>query len=373
LVFSGGGTLGGTVSGSGTIDLSGGRQYAIASGAHLTVAALTIEGGSTQVTASTASYSGAFALAGGNTLTLASAATFSLTGSATLQGTVNGAGTLSASGTSAQLLTNGLLLGGSAVLADNKAVMAQDAQWTIGDSAASTASLKILAGSIYEITADVGIGSEGLGGISNAGTFEKLSTTGTSVISPQVSNSGTILGGSGTLAFTTQFSNTGTAEANLGSLDFGAAAVNDATILATRGSAVTFGAAVVADSGKSGTIALSDGGLAKFGGYVSSSQTLSFLDGSTNTADISTPGSFSAFIEGFSESNILDFAGITNVTGSYTAGTGGGVLTLTEEVNGSAVTEAQLHFIGSYTLSSFFIGNDASGGTLVELASAHGG
>jgi hypothetical protein len=347
LSFEGGGSLGGTLSGAGTIVLGNG-VFTVVSGVTLSVAGLTVAGGQTDISTAV-TYAGSFAETGGTIDLTAAAATLDLTGVSVLSGTVSGSGTLEV-GSSSTSSINGMVLAGAVTFLDLGGVVSQGAQVTIGTNSSSTAQLETKAGSTYRITTDVGIGSAGTGAITNAGLFEKTGFTGTSVIDPLVTNTGTL-------------------EAASGTLDFAANVTNNGTALATAGHTIEFGGSLSSTSGDTGIVQLSDGGLAQFGGYVGSSQTLSFLDTSTSEAFIGTPGQFDADIKGFGGSNALLLSGLNNVTDTYSGTTHAGTLTLTELQNGDTVTVAQLAFTGNYTTASFDVVNNP-GGVLITLAAS---
>jgi hypothetical protein len=348
LSFRDGGTFTGTLTGAGEIDLRGGQSYAVSGSTALTVATLGIyDSGTNMVLTGADSYAGALTLGTGATLTLATAKTsLTLTGADTLSGTLLGSGAVLI-GAGASLVTDGLTIGGSVSLTDNKAVIAQGANITIGNAANSTASLVIDAKSTYELTGNATIYSDGLGAISNAGTFEKLQGTGLSTISPLVTNTGTVATSSGTLAFASNFTNNKLAEAS-------------------NGSSLSFAGAVSATGNASGTISLLSGGFASFGGYVGSAETLQFADSSSMTATLGDATAFDATITGFGATDELHLLDFTNNSDTYSDG----VLTLTGSSNGSLVT-VDLHFSGNYTIGSFTIQGDNAGGTEILFAGTH--
>ncbi len=350
--FTNGGSFGGALTGAGAINFTGGVAAALTSKITLSVAQFGLYDNGTVVTDSITNtgYAGIFTVGAGADFDLKPSIKFTLTGTGSLNGTINGAGAFIVSGKTANVTTNGLVLGGSTVLEDaGGAVMAQSAQWTIGDGASSTAQLEIITGATYEITADVGISSNGVGAITNAGTFEKNAGTGTALINPLVTNSGHVIAASGTLAFAQQFT-------------------NDGTVTATAGNLLQFDNSIVTLTGDKGAIDLTNGGNVYFAGYADSAQTLAFTDGSISEATIHTPADFSATISGFGGNNRIDLQGIQNVTASYTGNTTAGTLTLVETINGNQVTVASLSFAGDFTRASFNVGNDGTGGTLIQDA-----
>jgi hypothetical protein len=347
ITFEGGGSLGGTLAGAGTIALDAG-VFSIVSGVKLSVASLVMGGGQTDFSAS-ATYSGTFAETGGTIDLTTGTTVLDLTGTSVLGATITGSGKVEVGSTSVSSI-DGLVLGGMVSFVDEGGVVSQGGQVTIGTNSSSTAQLQTVAGSTYRITVDVGIGSAGTGAITNAGVFEKSAGTGTSVIDALVTNSGTLEAASGTLDFAANVTNNGVAEA-------------------TTGHTIEFGASLSATAGDSGTVDLTDGGLAQFGGYVGSSQTLAFLDTSTSEAFISAAGQFAASIKGFGGSNSLLLSSLSNVKDTYSGTTSAGVLTLTEVENGDTVTVAQLHFTGDYSATSFTLANNP-GGVLITFAGA---
>ena len=343
IALAGGGSLGGTLSGAGEIDFDNGGIYTLATGTALSVASIGLYNNGTNLTlAGAASYAGTLTEGAGATINLsAKAAKLTLTGPDSLNGSVTGSGTLLLS-TGGVLIADNLLLGGSVVLQDSGGTIAEAQNMTIGNNAASSASLSIAAGSTYEITGDVTIASQGLGAITNAGTFAMLAGTGASTIDPLFTNTGTVLSSSGTLVFA----------ANV---------TNNKLIGVSNGHELVFDSSVNTTGTAAGTISLTSGGLAVFGGYVGSAETLSFTDGSSSAATLDSPTSFDGTISGFNGSNSLTLADFESATGTYS----GGVLTLTGVNDSGSATTVDLNFAGSYTQTSFTITNNGSGGTLI--------
>ncbi len=335
-----GGTLGGTLSGAGTIALAGGT-FTVASTAVISVANLEIEtGGTSVIFNSTVKPGSTFTQAAGTTIDLAGTSTeLGLTGVSTLSGTITGTGYVAVGSTSASSV-DGLTLDGGAKFEDYGGVVSQGGSTTvtIGLSSNSTAALVVESGSTYRIESNAGI--SGYGTISNAGVLEKYEGT-SSEINVLVNNTGKLEALSGTLDFAANVTNTGTASA-------------------VSGNTIQFGANLSSTTGE-GVITLSDGGLASFGGYVGSSQTLSFLDTSTSEATISMPNEFAASIKGFGGHNALFLSNLSNVTGTYAGTASAGTLTLTEQEGGDTVTVAQLNFAGDYALDNFSIVNQPDG------------
>ena len=262
IVLAGGGSIGGTLSGAGEIDFENGGVYRLATGATLSVASIGLYNNGTDLTlAGAASYAGTLTEGAGATLTLGtSAAKLTLTGQDTLDGSVTGSGTVLLS-TGGVLIADNLTIGGSVMLKDSGGTIAQAQNMTIGDSAASSASLSIAAGSTYEITGNVTIASQGLGAITNAGSFAMLAGSGTTTIDPAFTNTGTVSSSSGTLVFA-------------------ADVTNNKLFKTTNGHEIIFDGAVSTTGSATGVVSLTSGGLAVFGGFVGSAETLTFTDGS---------------------------------------------------------------------------------------------
>jgi hypothetical protein len=349
LELTAGGSIGGTLSGLGTIDLDGGAAYTLAAASVLSVANFDIGGGAALTITGANSYAGSLSLSSGSTLNLATAATkLTLSGtSETLAGLVSGAGTVLLTGSATSLAVDNLVLGGSVVLEDDKGNIAQTTNLTIGAGSSSTASLNILAKSTFSLTGNASINSAGSGAITNAGTLAMVQGLGTSTIAPLVTNTGSISSGSGTLAFASNVT-------------------NDGAISTSDGHAVTFAGSVATSGSDTGTINLASGGLALFGGFVGSAETLRFTDGSNAIADLADAPKFDGTIAGFSGSNVIDLAGFISSGDSFA----GGVLTLTGTFAGSAATVA-LNFSGSYSTASFTVDPNVNGGTHITFVPGH--
>jgi hypothetical protein len=174
LRFHSGGTLGGTLTGAGEIDLNGG-VFTLAANAVLSVANLYLNGGDLLLEGNVTD-TGLFELVNGGTLNL-DGYTMSLgnPGDYLSNNYVFGPGTLSESG---RADINGLNLVGGAVLSD-LGTITQDGGFTMGDSSSDTATLNIAAGATYEMLNDNGIGTNGAAAtINNAGLFEKTADNG---------------------------------------------------------------------------------------------------------------------------------------------------------------------------------------------------
>jgi hypothetical protein len=319
-----GGTIGGKLSGAGTIALDSGI-FTLCKATTLSVATLGIDNAQLNI-ASPASYAGTLDLKGGTLALGASTATLTLTGQDALDGLVTGNGTvLDAGGT---LTADTLTLGGGDILLDKGGMIFQGANITIGNGSASTASLDIASGSSYELSEASSISGTGVGGIVNAGNFGLVAGSGTSSIGLTFTNTGTVTDTSGgTLAFATSF-------------------VNDNLITAS-GSAVVFEGSITG----TGSIDLTGASMATIGGYAASGQTMVFTDSSSSTATIDSPGQFDAAISGFSGDNALLLADFDFSKSSYS----GGTLTLTGTSNGGTASLVHLDFAGTYESASFAI------------------
>jgi hypothetical protein len=112
-------------------------------------------------------------------------------------------------GTGAMDLTHASLLEGQALLIGGTATLNIENTLTvsgalqIGDTSANAAKAVITAAGIYDLVADVGIarGSSAASTLTNSGLFEKTAGTGTSEVSVDFVNDGTITVTSGTLEF----------------------------------------------------------------------------------------------------------------------------------------------------------------------------
>lgn len=335
LYFIGGGSLAGTIEGSGTVLLGGGNTWTLASGTSLSVSVLGIVDTNTTVSlGANVTYAGTLDQNGGTTLLLG-AHKLTLTGVGNLAGLVTGSGSLVLN-SATTAIANGDTIGGTATL-EVQGLAAQSANNTIGDSAASAAVLRIDAGATYDFTGNAEMVHNGNASVTNAGTLEKTGGTGTSQIDPTVSNTGSILASIGTLAFT----NTVT---------------NDSAITAKLGAAVSFQAALTDDAGDHGTVTVEQGGSASFGAYVDAGQTVDFAD-NTGFVTLTAQNIFHGTIAGFVAGDTIDVAGLSQPTSNSFSNN---VLTLA-----NTTQSASIAFAGSYSLSSFSIVSDGHGGTYI--------
>ena len=210
LTLTGTTTLAGTTSGAGALQLSGGGSTTIDSGAKISVSAWSLLGSKTSATLKeNLGYSGTFSEATDDTLDLA-VGYLTLTGADTFAGgTLDGSNRLYAQGTT--LITDGLTIGGTASLENQKTVTQSGGAVTVGDNAGNKAELYNASTGTYAITDNSGIdrGSSTASFIVNAGMFEKTGGTATSAIAPALTNTGTVLVSSGVLDLQGAVSGTG--------------------------------------------------------------------------------------------------------------------------------------------------------------------
>ncbi len=163
-----------------------------------------------------------FVLSGGNLL-LSGAASFA-------GGTVDGSDLLETEGATT---LSGLTIGGTVEWENTNVVTESGRSATIGDASGDEAFLDNTSTGTYDIANDSGInrGSSTASYIDNAGLIEKTGGTGTSVIAPAVTNTGTIEVTSGTLDFEGGISGTGSDTiSGAATLEFGAGVSSAATL-----------------------------------------------------------------------------------------------------------------------------------------------
>jgi hypothetical protein len=278
LTIIGTASLGGTTSGAGTLDLAGGSAT-IESGAKLSLSYWSISGAGTDVTLDeNLTYAGTFSEGAGDTFVL-SGGHLLLSGTDTFGGgTVDGSSLLETEGTTT---VSGLTIGGTVEWENTKSVTESGGSVTIGDSIGDKAILDNTAKGTYDIADDSGIdrGSSKASDIKNAGLFEKTGGTGTSTITPAVTNTGTLEVTSGTLDFKSAISGTGKDEVS------GAAKLELAAKVAA-GQTASF-------TGSGGELILSDP--AAFAGLISGFDTAGA--GSDDTIRVASPWVFTGFSE----------------------------------------------------------------------------
>jgi hypothetical protein len=332
------GTFENLANGSGGVIFGGGGTDTFASGATITTSSLTVQdSGTSFVLGEALAYAGNFAEGAGATIQLDGHG-LRLEGTSSIAGLVTGNGLLINYG--GTMAIDGATIGGAAVLyIQGATALSGDA--TIGDSSTSTAMLEIVANSTLSLTADAQIAANGSGALKNAGSLLKVAGSGTAVIDTTVSNTGSI-------GVTT------------GALLLHATATNDGTASASLGATIDFAGALTADTGKAGTITLSKGASAVFGGYVDASQTLRFVD-NTDTATISAFSLFHGTVAGFVAGDTIDVAGFGLPTTKSVSGD-----TLKLE---NASQDFNLIFAGSPVLADFTFASDGDGGTLIGYTS----
>ena len=152
---------------------------------------------------------------------------------------------------------------------------------TIGDASGDEAFLQNTAAGTYDILDNSGIavGASPLSNIKNLGLLEKTGGTGTSVIAPVVTNTGTIEVTAATLAFQGAVTGTGSDEI------FGASKLEFHSTV-SAGQTVSF-------AGSGGTLGLT--APARFSGLISGFDTVGA--GSNDTIEVARPWVFTGFTE----------------------------------------------------------------------------
>ena len=205
LEFDGGGTIGGVLSGAGTISLANNVGYTLSAGASVTVANLQLYNSSTTLTlagnlnyAGLFTYNGGYINLGGNTLTL--------TGANLINGTFDGPGTTSLKGTTA-IATNSAFYFGNQATVINSGFVNQNGYLYIGGTQSGGNDFSIVnqAGATWDLTNNYYIGNNAAGGnttsFTNAGTFTLTGGTSYSLVYSNFVNTGTINATSAEIAF----------------------------------------------------------------------------------------------------------------------------------------------------------------------------
>lgn len=190
-------TVGGTVSGAGTVFFVGGGNYTLDAGTVLSVATLGLYGDFTF--GGSLSYAGNLDF-GGGTLAL-NGHTLISSGNSTLDGFVAGPGTLSIA-QSRTAYSNGLTLSGTAVLND-AGTLVDDGGLVFGTSSADATTLSIATTGVLNLNSDSYSGFQGAPVLRNAGLIEKTGVTSTASLDASVTSTGTILVSQGTLLIQT--------------------------------------------------------------------------------------------------------------------------------------------------------------------------
>ena len=305
--------------GGGTLALGGGSAT-IAHGATISVSNWSISGAGTDVTLDeNLNYTGSFSEGAGDTFVL-SGGHLLLSGAAIFAGgTVDGSKLLYTEGTTT---VSGLTIGGTVEWENINTVNQSGGNVTLGDNIpADEAILFNTSVATYDILDDsgIGLGASMASFIKNTGLFEKTGGTGTSVIAPAVTNTGTIEVTGATLDMQGVVAGTGADEISGSStLEF------DSTVAA--GQTVSFTG--------SGELALSDP--AAFAGRIGGFDTV----GANGAIEVAGPWVFSGFKE-------------------KAAGTQGAL----EFANGASTIS--LILLGNYNPADFVHQTQANGSTLI--------
>ena len=168
----------------------------LSSGATIAAPTFTLTGSTTALTlAEILTYSGSFSADAGSTVSISSGDSLTLTGTdAFSSATISGSGALDANGTTT---VSGLTIGGTTTFSDGGALTLSGGSTTLGDAAGDVAKLTIASTGTWDILDDSGIarGKSMASAITNHGLLEKTGGTGTSVITPKVTNDGVNTGG----------------------------------------------------------------------------------------------------------------------------------------------------------------------------------
>lgn len=274
LTFTGGGALGGTLSGIGTVALNGGA-YTLAAGTSIGLGDFRAAGGATLTTSGTVATASQVDLAGA-TLTLGGAP-LTLSGSTTiLGGVLGGAGQASATGS--LTLGNASITGSAAFLVAGAGTALAGAQLTVGNAQYGTTTSAPVLG----IAAGATLGFESAGSISGDGNLLIGGTLATN--------------GNGALNLTTNIVDNGTIRANLGTIN------------------------VMSAVSGSGAFSIGTGALLIFSNAatITASNTVSFGAGANKLLLSVAPKAFAANIANFATSDVIEFAnlnlGLTKLT-----------------------------------------------------------
>ncbi len=328
----GAGSLGGTLSGGGTLLLTGGGSFTLDSGAVVTVADLAVSGAGSELTLATAlADGGGFSLGAGTTLALGGESPTLSGADIALDGTLTGPGTLALTG-GADLA--GLTIEGGATLAVAGAAT-MDGPLTLG-TASGGSELMIDAG--FSLAIDAAALISGSGTLVNDGVITAWDGLGTTTITAALDNQGRLALDAGTLALAGTVSNGGE--------------------IAVAGGALS----VAGGLAGSGTLSLGAGAEAILGGAASG--TIHFAAaGAALTLD--ALASVAATVSGFAAGDTIDLANLQANGFSYT----GGTLTLTEATDGgSASVVGALALPGLGNSPAIALANDGANGTEILLS-----
>ncbi len=323
---SGTASIGGTVEGTGMLEVYGSQTTTLAAGAALDIADLALYGGTLDLAANQY-YGGTFSGSGG-TINL-DGHTLALT-HGTLANTVDG-GTLIAAGV---LDTGAVYLTGAGTELLDVGTIFDDGQLALGNFSGDATTLSIANGALFDIQngGEIGSGYSNSSVIDNAGLFEvNGSEIESSIFTASFVNTGTLADLVGGLSFNSLLDNGGVLFVNDGLVS-----VNDELIISGP---------VTADAGKAGTFVINNGAELAFtgggdytntlqNGSISASQTVSFTD-NTGTLVINDPTAFAGTIMGFSGDDDITIGGLEVTEYSYA----NGILTLNDEVeSGGSLT-----------------------------------
>src|SRR6185437_818995 len=197
-----------------------------------------------------------------------------------------------------------------------------------GDAASAVARLQIASGAAWDILDDsgIGLGSSTASSIGNSGLLEKTGGTGTSTITPNVANNGSVLVSSGAL--------------DLKGAVSGGTAATPGTDTISGASTLEFDSTV---------------GAANAVG----SQDIRFTGGGGGTLDLTDPQAFWGEISGFAPTDAIDLLGSWRLSHFSDHS---GVAELTLESGTDKHTSLTLDFVGDFKKKNFDI---ASGATTV--------
>ncbi len=303
--LAGGGTLGGTLAGAGTIELVN-STFLLTSAAMVTVGTFD-DYNSVLDVQSSRTLSDTFIASSSADISLANH-TLTLTGNDFLQGTASGPGVLDVTGTTD---LNGFNLTGGAVLLD-AGTLTMDGALQIGETGTDTATFSITSAGTFDILNDNYVYEVGSVAVVNAGLFEKT--------------------GSGTARSYVQgaFTNSGTVAVTTGILEE-QALTNDGTVIVAANATDQTDNNVVALAGHTGKFLLDGHATLYEVSGVAASQTV-VLSGTSNLIELGGGGAFAGTVSSFAAGDTIDLLG-TTVNGYSDAGN---KLTLTE--NGTVVS-----------------------------------
>ena len=360
LGFYGGGSFGGNISGAGTVAFTGGTSTlsAATSTAHLLVNGCTLAASTSRsVSGQFFGSSGLVTVAGGATLKLTGTATFGTTNA--YGPSISGPGTLATAGASTLATQTeafvDLYVGGGATWA-NSSTATIGGQIDFGLAPADTASFVNQAGGVFDLIDNyagvIAYTSYDTATFSNAGLLEKTGGTGTSLISPVLTNTGTVLVSTGTLSLPVLTNLSGTTVTG-GAFEATSGAVlqlaNNATIVTDAANIILSGTGSAIQSLNTSTNT-----------QVSIDTTLSTIT-ATGALRLLGGRSFTAVANSgnFSDSGQLQLGGGTLTATSLTVATGATLLgfgTVTGPVASSGLVNANG---GLLLLSSALTGNSA--------------